>query len=132
MAEIIVHQHIKASPSTVYRYLTEAERWTQWQGESATIDAREGGIFSIVMANGMNARGQFTDLVPDKRLTFTWGWVDRPGIPPGSTLVTIELQDEDGGTLLVLTHSDLPDDETSSHREGWLRHLPQLARVAEG
>ena len=129
MGDIVVQQHIDAPPATVYRYLTEGEKWTRWQGESATIDARVGGIFSIVMANGMNARGQFTALVPNESVAFTWGWVDRPGIPPGSTLVTIDLKAEGRGTLVVLTHSELPDDEMTAHREGWERHLPLLARA---
>lgn len=130
MAEIVMEQRIEASPSTVYRYLTEAERWALWQGESANLEARRGGLFSLVMANGMNARGQFTELVPGERVSFTWGWIDRPGIPPGSTLVTIELIPEDEGTRLVLTHSDLPVDEVSEHRAGWEHHLPVLAEVA--
>lgn len=131
MTDIVLEQRIKASPSTVYRYLTESDKWTKWQGESVTLDARTGGIFSLIMGNGMNARGQFTELVPDERVAFTWGWVDRPGIPPGSTTVTIELIAENEGTLLVLTHANLPEDEVLEHRAGWERHLPQLAEASE-
>lgn len=101
MTEIVVEQRIKAPPSTVYRYLTESDRWKMWQGADAILEARVGGIFSILMANGMNARGQFVELVPDERVVFTWGWVDRPGIPPGSTTVEITLNPDGEGTLLV-------------------------------
>ena len=132
MAEIVVEQRVEAPPSAVYRYLTDSDRWTEWQGTSADLNARPGGIFSMVMGNGMNARGQFTELVEDERVGFTWGWVDRPGIPPGSTTETIELFAEDVGTRVVLTHADLPTDEMSEHLAGWQRHLPQLARAAEG
>lgn len=130
MSEIRVEQRIAAPPSTVYRYLTESEKWVLWQSQTADLDARPGGIFVLEMENGMRARGQFIELIPDVRVVFTWGWVDRPGIPPGSTEVTVDLVDEGGETLLILTHRDLPDDEVESHREGWMLHLPRLAGVA--
>ena len=132
MTEAAVEQHIAASPSTVYQYLTESEKWSQWQGESASLDSRPGGIFSMIMGNGMNARGQFVELVPDKRVVFTWGWIDRPGIPPGSTTVAIELNEDAGGTLLVLTHREIPVDEAAMQKMGWTHYLPRLAIVAAG
>jgi uncharacterized protein YndB with AHSA1/START domain len=132
MTEISIRQHIAAPPSTVYRYLTESDKWAQWQGASASLDARPGGIFSMVMGNEMNARGQFVELVPGKRVVFTWGWVDRPGIPPGSTTVEIELTEDADGTLLVLAHREIPDDEADLQKMGWTHYLPRLALVVVG
>ncbi|MEA1904039.1 MAG: SRPBCC family protein [Actinomycetota bacterium] len=132
MTEVTIRQHIAAPPSTVYSYLTESDRWAQWQGASASLDATPGGIFSMVMGNGMNARGQFVELVPGKRVVFTWGWVDRPGIPPGSTTVAIELSGDDDGTLLVLTHREISVDEADLQKMGWNHYLPRLALVAAG
>ena len=43
MTEIVVEQRIAAPPSTVYRYLTESDRWKEWQGVDATLEARVGG-----------------------------------------------------------------------------------------
>jgi uncharacterized protein YndB with AHSA1/START domain len=86
----------------------------------------------MVMGNGMNARGQFVELVPGKRVVFTWGWVDRPGIPPGSTTVEIELSGDTDGTLLVLTHREIPVDEADMQKMGWNHYLPRLALVAAG
>ena len=132
MTEISVEQHIAAPPSTVYRYLTESDMWAKWQGASASLDAKPGGLFSLVMGNGMNARGQFVELVPGKRVVFTWGWIDRPGIPPGSTTVEIALSEEADGTLLVLTHREIPVDEADMQKMGWIHYLPRLALVASG
>lgn len=132
MADIVVEQRISAPPSVVYEYLTDSEKWARWQGIGATIDARSGGIFALAMPNGMKARGQFVELVPDERVVFTWGWIDRPGLPPGSTTVEIELQFDGEATLLVLTHRALPDEEVTVHRLGWAHYLPRLASVARG
>jgi uncharacterized protein YndB with AHSA1/START domain len=132
MTEIVLEQRIAASPATVYRYLTQADKWKLWQGVDAKIDARVGGLFSMFMANGMNARGQFVELVPYRRVVFTWGWVDRPGIPPGSTTVQIDLSRDGEETLVVLTHRSVADGEVGMQRMGWSHYLPRLAMVAAG
>lgn len=132
MTEIVLEQKIAAPPATVYRYLTESDKWRIWQGVDAELDAQPGGIFSMVMGDGMNARGQFVELVPDTRVVFTWGWVDRPGIPPGSTTVEITLSSDGDGTKLVLTHRSVPADEAPMQQMGWTHYLPRLAVAASG
>lgn len=132
MTDIVVEQRIAAPPPVVYQYLTDSEKWPLWQGVGATLDATAGGIFSMRMADGAVARGQFTELIPDRRVVFTWGWVDRPGIPPGSTTVEIDLASEGDGTVLMLTHRALPPDEMAMHQAGWTHYLSRLAMVAAG
>lgn len=132
MTEIQLQQRIDAPPSTVYRYITEANKWKLWQGVDAELDPNPGGIFSMTMGNGMNARGQFVELVPDKRVVFTWGWIDQPGIPPGSTTVEILLEPEGAGTMLTLIHRNIPDEESPMQHMGWTQHLPRLAQIASG
>lgn len=132
MPEIVIEQKIAAPPATVYRYLTQSEDWKRWQGAQATLDPTPGGIFAMVMGNGMNARGQFVELIPNSRVVFTWGWIDRPGIPPGSTTVEIDLVSAGDDTLLTLTHRALPTDEVPMHQMGWAHYLPRLAVIAAG
>lgn len=129
---IVVTRHVAAPPETVYSYLTESAKWSRWQGTEATIEARPGGIFLIKMPNGATARGEFVELIPDEKVVFTWGWVDHPGVPPGSSTVEIEITVVDNGSLVTLTHRDLPDDEVEIHTKGWSRYLHRLGTVAEG
>ncbi len=129
---VVVTQRIEAPPEVVYSYLTESAKWARWQGKEATVDASPGGVFVLKMPNGTTARGQFVELVLDERVVFTWGWVDHPGVPPGSSTVEIEITAEDGGSLVTLTHRDLPDDERELHEIGWKHYLPRLAGVATG
>ena len=130
--EIVVEHHVRASPSAVYAYLTDSARWAQWQGAEATVDARPGGLFRMRMATGQTARGQFVALVPHRRVVFTWGWIDHPGIPPGSTTVEIDLEPRQDGTLIRLTHHDVPPDELGLHLSGWRHYLERLALRAAG
>lgn len=127
---IVVTQHIDAPPNVVYSYLTQSAKWARWQGSDATIEAHPGGIFVLTMPNGAISRGQFVELVPERRVVFTWGWVDHPGVPPGSSTVEIEITAEDGGSLVTLTHRELPDEERETHTAGWEHYLPRLAGVA--
>ena len=130
--EIVVERRVNAPPSTVYAYLTDSARWAQWQGADAMIEARPGGLFRMHMATGQTARGQFVELVPDGRVVFTWGWVDVPGIPPGSTTVEIELLPDGDGTVVRLRHRGLPPDEVESHRTGWHHYVRRLGMRADG
>ncbi len=129
---VTVERHIAAGPATVYAYLTDSERWSRWQGEQATIDASPGGLFRMRMGTGQTARGEFVELVPNRRVVFTWGWVDHPGIPPGSSVVEIDLIPATDGTLVRLTHRQLPPEETDLHEVGWVHYLDRLVSVAEG
>jgi uncharacterized protein YndB with AHSA1/START domain len=129
---LVVTRRIAASPDVVYSYLTESSRWSRWQGEEATIEAQPGGIFVMKMPNGAIARGQFVELIPDQKVVFTWGWVDHPGVPPGSSTVQIEISEVVDGSLVTLTHRGLPADEVDIHIVGWNHYLPRLGAAAEG
>lgn len=129
---LVVERRVSAPPSAVYAYLTKSEQWARWQGLDATIEARPGGVFRILMPAGQTARGQFVELVQDRRVVFTWGFVDVPGIPPGSTTVEIDLIPDGDGTLVRLTHRGLRADDVPTHRVGWEHYLPRLAAVASG
>jgi uncharacterized protein YndB with AHSA1/START domain len=129
---LVVERRVSAPPSAVYAYLTDSERWARWQGVDATIEARPGGLFRILMPAGQTARGQFVELVPDRRVVFTWGFVDAPGIPPGSTTVEIDLIPDGDATLVRLTHRGLTDEDVAIHRAGWEHYVPRLAAVASG
>ena len=129
---VVVSRHIAAPPHVVYAYLTESSKWTRWQGVGATVEARPGGIFVLKMPDGATARGQFVELEPDRRVVFTWGWVDHPGVPPGSSTVEIEIDADEKGSLVTLTHRDLPDDEIVTHTAGWRHYMVRLSAAAEG
>ena len=132
MSEIVLEQRIEASPAVVYAYLTETSKWKRWQGVDATVEPHAGGTFSVRMANGANASGEFLELVPDRRVVFTWGWIGYENLPPGASTVEIELRADGDATILVLTHRGLPDEELPMQRMGWEHYLPRLASAATG
>ena len=79
----------------------------------------------------MHGLGRFVELVPHRRLVFTYGWEDgRMGVPPGSTTVEIELSEEDGVTTVRLTHRGLPPAAVEDHERGWAYFLGRLRDAA--
>ncbi len=129
---LVVERHIAAEPPVVYAYLTESDKWARWQGIAASLHPRPGGSFLMSMPNGLQASGRFLELVPNERVVFSWGWIDHPGVPPGSSTVRIDLRSTADGTLVRLTHSGLPEEEVAIHATGWRHYLPRLGLVAEG
>jgi uncharacterized protein YndB with AHSA1/START domain len=133
VSDVVVTRWIAASPPTVFAFFTDSERWAAWQGVGGTVDARVGGQLRVIMPDAAAASGQFIEVVPPRRIVFTWGWEGNEiPVPPRSSTVMIELEPADNGTLLRLTHSGLPADVGELHRKGWERYLDRLARRATG
>src|SRR6266567_1442586 len=73
------------------------------------------------------------EVVPVHRLAYSFGWDDSEVVPPGSSLVEIDLMEQPDGTLVRLTHTGLPSTEQcAGHAEGWAHYLGRLAEVAAG
>ena len=130
---LVVERSINAPPSAVFSFFSSEERWTAWQGRSATIEAWPGGTFRMIMPGGEIASGQFLEVVPNRRIVFTWGWEgDNHPVPPGSSTVEIDLLPEAEGTRLRLTHRGLAQPFIDHHHQGWQQYLARLAVVAQG
>jgi uncharacterized protein YndB with AHSA1/START domain len=126
--------HIPAPPATVFAFLTDPEKLVSWMGSEATTEPHSGGLYLVRGVNGRSvARGAFKEVVPVYRLAYSFGWEGNEDVPPGSSLVEIDLIDQDGGTLLRMTHSGLPnEDQLARHGRGWSHYLSRLATAAAG
>ena len=123
---------IEAPPARVYALLTDAQRLIQWMAPVATVDPMPGGQITWTHASGDTVVGTFLELVPSRRVVFSYGW-DRAdiGIPPGSTTAEINLIPCDEGTLLHLVHRGLDDFASEAHSGGWANYLSRLAAISE-
>jgi uncharacterized protein YndB with AHSA1/START domain len=127
--------YIAAPRATVFAFLTDPEKIVSWMGAEATTEPKPGGLYLVKgVGNSSNvARGAFREVVPVHRLAYSFGWDGGEQVPPGSSLVEIDLMDRDGGTLLRLTHSGLPNATVSAnHAKGWAHYIGRLAEAAAG
>ena len=129
---IHLERRIAAPPSAVFRYLTESDLWSRWQGESADLEPTPGGRFQVTMGEGQVVEGEFVAVEPDRRVVVTWGWQQHPRMPPGTSTVEFELTPDGEGTLVRLTHRDIPADDVPIHRAGWDMFLPRLEIAVSG
>jgi uncharacterized protein YndB with AHSA1/START domain len=121
---------IAAAPETVFEFLIDPELMAHWIGSFHRLDPRPGGVFEAEVSPGNIARGNYTEVVPFSRVAFSWGWISQDAelaaLRPGASLVEIELEAKEGGTLLRLCHSRLPGTLTDIHRERWSIYLARL------
>jgi uncharacterized protein YndB with AHSA1/START domain len=125
--------HVHAPADLLYELLTDADHLVRWMAPTAEVDARVGGTIRWTHANGDSCSGRIVDLVPDRRIVFTYGW-ERPEVevPPGSTTVEITLEPDGDGTRLRLVHRGLAGPMADAHDGGWANYLARLAATAEG
>jgi uncharacterized protein YndB with AHSA1/START domain len=127
---------IAAPPATVFAFLTDPEKILNWMGTEAKTEVHQGGLYLIKGVGGVHARvarGAFREVVPVHRLAYSFGWEGDHEVPPGSSLVEIDLIAQNGGTLLHMTHSGLPNEaQRASHNTGWGHYLGRLAIAASG
>lgn len=105
-------------------------RWISPLGRAeAAVEPWVGGRLQVTMIEGdvrIEHTGEYRELVPGRRLVFTW---QSPYTGTGPSVVTVELEPVDTGTALTLVHEHLPPDGVDSHRGGWGQILDRLSAV---
>jgi uncharacterized protein YndB with AHSA1/START domain len=125
--------HIDAPPELVFKFLTEPDRLVRWLGLRAELDPRPGGRFRIDPNTRDIICGTYVEVVPSRRVVFTWGWEELGHqVPAGSTTVEIDLERDETGTRLRLTHRHLPPGSLEGHEKGWTHYLDRLKTASEG
>jgi uncharacterized protein YndB with AHSA1/START domain len=127
---------IPAPRATVFAFLTDPRKIVSWMGAEVETETQPGGLYLVKNIGGDRdraARGAFREVVPVHRLAYSFGWEGSEEVPPGSSLVEIDLMERDGGTLMRLTHSGLPNaDQCARHSAGWSHYLARIAAAASG
>jgi uncharacterized protein YndB with AHSA1/START domain len=132
---IVKEVFIEAPPSVVFQFLTDPQKMTRWMGIKAKIDPRPGGVYWLDPNGRDFIRGEYVEVIPDRRVVFTWGFEHpspgMPAVPAGSTQVEIDLEPEGKGTRVRLTHRQLPPESRDRHMLGWSHYLQRLKSVSE-
>src|SRR5204862_4858386 len=126
--------HIPAPPAAVFALLTDPEKILRWMGTEAQVEPQPGGLYLVNVTGARFARGSFREVVPVHRLAYSFGWDGSEAVPPGSSLVEIDLIEQPpDGTLLRLTHTGLPNAARCAGRQGgWAHEVGPQADVAVG
>ena len=133
-SDVVVREvRIAARPETIFGFLTDPDLMARWMGQNVQLEPRAGGIYRVDINGEAIARGEFIEVVPNQRVSISFGWEgENHPVPPGSSVVEITLTPEGDTTLLRLEHSGLPADERARHGHGWQGYVDRLVIAAEG
>ena len=134
-----IKRFINAPRERVYRAWTDPAQLKEWWGpdwvrtRNITADVRVGGKYrwDLTDPDGdeMSAFGEYRELVPGKKIVFTWKWDDDENWEEHNSVVTVELSDRDGGTEVRLIHEKLPSEASRDrHNEGWNSVIDRLEK----
>ena len=126
---------LKASPTTVWEFLTQSDRLRQWFHES-NRDLAQGEEYQLLDDNNKSPLcwGKVLEFRPPHRLVYSFTHNYLKG---RETTVTWELRPVAGGTQLELTHAGLKESDAPlamllDHDKGWDEHFGRLRnRVQE-
>jgi len=95
----------------------------------AELDVRVGGRFRVRFGgadgNEHEVQGVYREVVPNRRLVFTWTWPRTT--PERASVVSIELRAAGGGTEMIFTHAQHLDEAVrDGHRRGWSESFVKL------
>lgn len=130
-----VRRVIRADREKVFDAWVDADVIREWwppdameNGPIAT-DPRVGGAYELGLVpkdggDGFSATGTYRAVDRPERLEFTWKWSNAPL----ETVVTVEFNEVDEGTEVVLTHTGFPNAEArDQHEDGWTKCLERMA-----
>ncbi|NOV01701.1 SRPBCC family protein [Paenibacillus planticolens] len=123
---------IECRPETLFSFFTDPDKLVRWMGRQVLLDPSIGGKFRIDVNGSDIALGEYKEIVPNEKIVMTWGWMKSKVVPPGSSTVEFALTPKDNGTLLVLTHYNLPAAEVAPHEQGWSHYMSRLQTLAQG
>jgi len=129
---VVVRRTIAATPEELFDAWLDPQAMAIWmrpgsiQTTTATVDARVGGRYEIVMRSATETyphTGVYRVIDRPRRLAFTW--VSR-GTEQRETLVTVDFIARGSSTEVVVAHEQLSEGAKPSHTDGWTSALARL------
>jgi uncharacterized protein YndB with AHSA1/START domain len=133
---------VEASPSVVFKALTDEKELTQWfSNQGAVLEARVGGAveFKFLRPDGEKhtMQGRILEIIPGKKLSYSWKFGPAQD---SNEVVTWVLEAVDGGgkTRVTLLHTGFKKpsqkelESGMSLEAGWSHFVGQLANYCKG
>ncbi|MBI3743339.1 MAG: SRPBCC domain-containing protein [Chloroflexi bacterium] len=106
---------IPASAKRIYDAWLDGREHSAMTGGKATASAKAGSRFT---AWDEYIEGRTLQLKPPRRIVQSWRTTEFPKDAPDSRL-EVRLSPAKGGTRVTLVHSEVPDGQSDSYKQGW-------------
>lgn len=103
---------INAEPSDVYSALTNPFTIELWTGYPAVMSTEPGTEFSLWDGD---ITGKNIEFVQDKKVVQEWDFGDQTE----KSVVTISIQKDKDNSIVIVEHTNIPDDEFDDIANGW-------------
>ena len=135
---VVVERGLNASVANVWRALTDVDQMREWYFDLKAFKPEIGFEFEFVVeheGNRYHHLCRVTDVIPEKKIAYTWRYKGEPG----DSLVSIELTPEGDKTRLKLTHTGIetfpktPAYARKNFEAGWMAIIgTELKQFVEG
>jgi uncharacterized protein YndB with AHSA1/START domain len=138
LAPIRISGETGATVDAAWAALTEPGQVARWFAETSPVEGAAGEAYSIDFGDGGAIDGVIRELVPGRRLSYTWQWRGQEEAP---TLVTWEVEPIPGhGCRITLTHEGWQEagadealrDDHAGYWEGYLADLLDMLDADAG
>ncbi|MDA1174031.1 MAG: SRPBCC domain-containing protein [Chloroflexi bacterium] len=113
-----VSRVLPATPQQIYEAWLDTDDHSEMTGASATCDPKVVGAFTAWEGY---IEGTNVALEPFGRIVQRWRTLKFPDDAPDS-LLEIVLEASNGGTIMTINHSEIPEGQGDSYKVGWSDH----------
>jgi activator of HSP90 ATPase len=103
---------INAEPSDVYSALTNPNTIELWSGYHAVMSEEPNSEFSLWEGD---ITGKNLEFIKDKKVVQEWYFGDQTD----KSIVTITIQPDKEDSVVIVEHTNIPDDDFADIAEGW-------------
>jgi uncharacterized protein YndB with AHSA1/START domain len=147
---VVIERIFDAPVDLVWQMWTDPEHFKNWYGPEglsipvAEMDLRVGGKRLICMESADRSMtmwlvGEYTEIIPNERLVYTDSPADENGNvsmmndegQPLVSIVTVEFEDHDGRTKMLMTHTGLPANGRGGAKMGWGQSFAKMEKRIE-
>ncbi|WP_335869495.1 SRPBCC family protein [Bacillus sp. 2205SS5-2] len=123
---------IECSPDTLFSFFIDPNKMVRWIGRQILLEPKVSGKYRIDIDGENIALGEYKEIIQNEKIVMTWGWEKSELMPPGSSTVEFLLSPLKKGTLLQLTHYNIPSEKLTSNSNGWTHYMDRLQRLSQG
>ena len=123
---VVIKQRVNAPIAKVWSALTDSSQMKNWYFDIPDFELKEGNAFNFYEPGDerkFHHHCEIAEVVPQEKLKHSWTY---PDISKEKTIVKWELQPENDGTVITLTHKGLEnfhhlgeDFYPESFKKGW-------------